>query len=158
MTSAKQPIKKTTNKKTAGNRTGERTPPGRPLQFRSVAELRRKIDAYFKKQDETGKPYTINGIALKLNVTRSTLHRYESNEKFCDVIKWAKARCEERAEESILDGKGGAGAIFWLKNQGWSDKQEIEVNDITELTKDELIKRIQDSLKKGPVALKKKAA
>lgn len=77
---------------------------GRPLKFKSVAELKDKIESYFNQQDphtemrrvEAGvrndgttnwavreimteqRPYGINGLAYHLNTSRETLNDYAS--------------------------------------------------------------------------------
>lgn len=100
-------------------------PAGRPLKYKTVAELQELIDAYFIKCDEKKRPYTITGLALALGTYRQTLCNYEERPEYLDAIKIAKARCENYAEELLLSGGNATGAIFALKNYDWTDKQEI---------------------------------
>lgn len=123
---------------------------GRPLKYRSAMELERVIENYFQQQDSKEKPYTITGMALFLGMTRKNLIEYGERENFVNVINRARARIESQVEDMLLTGKNQAGCIFWLKNQGWSDKQEIEVNDITQLPKDELVRKLQAKIKQLP--------
>ena len=100
---------------------------GRPLKFQSVKELQEKIDAYFDTCVKDKEPFTITGLALALDTYRKVLCEYEERDKFSNTIKKAKARCEHYAEKKVYSGNP-AGPIFVLKNYGWKDKQEKEVN------------------------------
>jgi hypothetical protein len=93
----------------------------RPLKFKTPKEIEKKINAYFDECDKTGDPYTITGLALSLGATRQTLLNYEEREGFFDTIKKAKTRVEHYAEKRLF-GPSPTGAIFALKNFGWSDK------------------------------------
>jgi len=89
----------------------------KPLKFKSVKELQKKIDAYFKACDQNKrvyvlkdgktiqipdpKPYTITGLALALDTTRETLCDYGEKDGYSDTIRRAKLRCENYAEESL---------------------------------------------------------
>jgi hypothetical protein len=57
---------------------------------------------------------------------RKSLLDYEGYSKeFCNVIKKAITRLEAVREAAILQSKGNpAGAIFWLKNHGWTDQHD----------------------------------
>lgn len=119
---------------------------GRPLKFKSVKDLEKKIKEYFDSCYETVtvavkvgekkkgnkdldkniykeveklrilKPITITGLALALDTSRQTLINYEIRPEFFDTIKRAKLVCENFAEEYLYDGKNVTGAIFNLKN------------------------------------------
>lgn len=115
--------------------------PGRPLKFKSVEELEKKIDKYFKscykavKDDEGNivyeniRPLTISGLALELDVDRRTLLNYEDKEQYFLTIRKAKARIEAFAEESLWKPKIATGIAFNLKNNfGWVDRQEIQAD------------------------------
>ena len=117
---------------------------GRPLKFKSVKKLQQKIDEYFDNCDEHEKPYGIVGLAVHLDTTRNTLIDYQGRPEFSRTIEKAKERCQAWVEQHMLL-KGNAGAIFWMKNHGWQDKKTLEVNDITELSKDQLLSKL-DSL------------
>lgn len=58
---------------------------------------------------------------------------YEEKDEFADVVKRAKLRIEN-VYELDLRKKGGAGAIFALKNFDWHDRQEIEQKQKTEVS------------------------
>jgi hypothetical protein len=126
---------------------------GRPLKFKSVKQLEKKIDEYFEScmeeqwyQDLEGnwkpvldrngnvvkkqvKPFTITGLASFLGTNRQTLLNYEERDEFFDTINKAKTKIEAYAEESLWSPKIAPGVIFNLKNNfGWVDKQEVDQN------------------------------
>jgi hypothetical protein len=98
----------------------------RPPKFNTPEEMQELIDAYFADRDTTDKPYTVTGLALALDTTRETLMDYQNKPGFSDTVKKAKARVEAYAEERLYYANA-AGAIFALKNFGWSDKQELNL-------------------------------
>lgn len=98
----------------------------RPPIFETPDEFTEVADAYFARCDAEQKPYTVNGLALALGMTRETLLRYGEKEAFSDAVKRVRARLEDYWE-SRLAGPNAAGTIFWLKNQGWTDKSETEL-------------------------------
>ncbi len=120
---------------------------GRPAKYKSPDEMVFKIDEYFNTQcknvpmldddgnvlvTKTGKPLieynppTLAGLALYLGFAdRKSLHDYKKKEKFAFVIRQAIARMEEYAEKQLTTGQT-SGAMFWLKNQGWSEKEPTE--------------------------------
>jgi len=100
---------------------------GQPLKFASVKELQNQIDDYFTKCENADEPVTITGLALALKTNRQTLLNYEDREKYFDTIKTAKTRVEHYAEKKLFTGTP-TGAIFALKNFGWSDKHEIDTS------------------------------
>jgi len=105
---------------------------GRPLKFKSVQELERLIEKYFKECDKKEKPLTITGLAIALNTTRETLLDYEAKDEFSFTIKKAKTMCENYVEERLFGNTQVAGAIFNLKNnyKRWKDKSETEMTHI----------------------------
>ena len=101
-------------------------PTGRPLKFKSVKELQKKIDAYFTRCEKDDEPLTITGLALALDTSRETLMEYGEREEFVDTIKKAKLKIEHAYELRNIK-RGNAGDIFALKNFGWKDKTESDV-------------------------------
>ena len=101
---------------------GDGTPgPGRDPIVATPEEFEAKANAYFAQcvADET-RP-TVNGLCLALGFSsRQTLLNYEEREGFVDTVKRARMRLES-AWEGALAAPQVAGAIFWLKNQGWKD-------------------------------------
>jgi hypothetical protein len=84
-------------------------------------------------------PPTITGLALYLGFSsRQSMYDYESKEEYSYTIKRARLRCENWLEENLLSGNIQAAAgIFALKNYGWRDQQNIEIEspDFTDATK-----------------------
>ena len=93
----------------------------RPLKY-TVDEVTAIIDDYFSGIPES--EYTITGLALLFG-SRQLLIDYEKRDEYSDIIRNAKLKVENSYEKE-LRGKFFAGAIFALKNFGWSDKMETE--------------------------------
>lgn len=96
---------------------------GRPRKYNTAKDLQDAIDLYF---DENPEYPTVSGLAVFLEFgSRQSLYDYEKEEEFSYTIKNAVSRIEEKHERNLY-GQGAAGSIFWLKNRGWADKQEID--------------------------------
>lgn len=121
---------------------------GRPSHFNTAEELQECVDTYFtwikgvfeiqEVENEFGKlvkekvwardpePPTITGLALFLGFeSRQSIYDYEKNGQFSYTVKEARLRVENGYEKALMS-KNSTGAIFALKNFGWSDKQEID--------------------------------
>lgn len=125
---------------------------GRPALFATVEDLDKAITGYFeyikgkkgerevevKKKDglidfqtETfwvwpPEPPTITGLAYYLGFnSRQSFYDYEKDGDFSYTIKRARLRIENEYEKA-LHHQSPTGAIFALKNFGWTDKQEID--------------------------------
>jgi hypothetical protein len=115
---------------------------GRPPMFESPDLINSAIAGYFEyiKGEFIAGPYkdsdpvmvrppeppTITGLALYLGfASRQSFYDYEKDGEFSYVIKRARLRIETEYEKRLM-GNNPAGAIFALKNFGWSDKQEID--------------------------------
>jgi len=96
---------------------------GRPPILETAEQAQELIDLYFDGCAENSIVPTVNGLCIQLGMTRETLLRYGEKDEFSDTIKMARMRLE-MAWEQRLAGPNAAGTIFWLKNQGWSDKTE----------------------------------
>ena len=118
---------------------------GRPLKFQSVSELQKKIDSYFEDRDATGKPYTITGLALWLDASsRECLLNYQEKDDYFDTITRAKLRCQEYAESQLYTAKSSNGPIFALKNFGWSDAKQIDIQSTQKVITVEMTGSIDD--------------
>ena len=96
---------------------------GRPRIYKSVEEMDKRLDEYFAQNPE--RP-TLSGLAVFLGFAdKSTLYDYADREEFSHSIKAAVSRIEAKHEENIYT-TGAAGSIFWLKNRGWTDQQQIQ--------------------------------
>ena len=106
--------------------TSEKNPVGRPLKYKSAAEMQKVIDRYFDTCDKEGRPYTVTGLAMELDLDRKALINYAEKDEFSNTIKKAKRRVERYIEEHMYSANV-TGLIFNLKNNfGWVDRQEIE--------------------------------
>lgn len=151
---------------------------GRPALFDTVEDLENLISDYFihiqgdfewkcktnlDGEEEDYKQYTrdaenpsITGLALYLGFeSRQSVYDYEKkNDLFSYTIKRARLRVEAFYEQALLS-RASTGAIFGLKNFGWSDRQEIDHTtkgqslngkDLSKLTDEEL--RTMDAIEK----------
>lgn len=126
----------------------------RPRTFKTVKEMDKAIQEYFKRQDRKKRPYTIQGLCLALGFTsRASLLNYEGytddeDKEFLNTIKKARLIIEEHKVEGMISGDyGAAGVIFDLKNNhNHKDKQTREVvkaDDLDDEELDEQIKRFE---------------
>jgi len=70
-------------------------------------------------------PVTWTGLALFLGFSsRQSIAEYLNYEGFSDSVKKAKTFVEYEYEKRLA-GNSPTGAIFALKNFGWSDRQEL---------------------------------
>jgi hypothetical protein len=107
-------------------------PAGRPLKFDSAHQIQALADKYFAECKEEDEPITITGLCIALGTFRDVLCDYESGKyddtdsEFSVTVKSLKIRCENYAEKRLF-GNNPTGAIFALKNYGWTDKVQAEV-------------------------------
>lgn len=99
------------------------TEPGRPVLYDSPEAFQKKAEAYFAMCEAQGKVETVNGLSLWLGMTRETLLRYAEKDGFSDTVKMIRMRLENQWEQRLAL-PNATGTIFWLKNQGWSDRSE----------------------------------
>ena len=114
---------------------------GRPPIYSSVEELQAKITEYFESgfeqverqvRGEKGAwetiivpKITITGLVLYLGFAdRRSFYDYEEKPDFSYTIKRARSFIEKEYEQQL--DLNPTGAIFALKNFGWTDKQEFE--------------------------------
>jgi hypothetical protein len=100
---------------------------GRPPIFETPEQFKERADFYFDSCLELDTIPTVNGLCLCLGMCRDTLWEYAKKDDFSDAVKEARMRLE-MAWELRLAGYSCTGAIFWLKNQGWSDKTEQTIS------------------------------
>jgi hypothetical protein len=126
--------------------------------FNTPEDAQVLIDEYFNSLssvDAEGmqymKPATITGLAIALGFcSRQSMYDYEKKPEFTYTIKTARLKVENSYEINLF-GKTATGAIFGLKNMGWTDKQEVtstNVNLNSDLTDDERTEAL-DKIKKG---------
>ncbi len=99
-----------------------KNPVGRPQAYATEKEMWDKIKEYFDVWELANRPITVVGMALWLNITKSTLFLYERgdydtpNEQFSNTVKKAKMYIENAKWEGALTGKYiQSVAIFDLK-------------------------------------------
>ena len=114
------------NNKKKTNNNGKH-PGGRPRLFKTPQHLGKLIAQYFRECEEKDKPMTYAGLALALGMDRQTLYNYEERDEFFDTIKKARDTVKAYVEEQMFI-RGSAGVIFYAKNYGYTDKQEVDVN------------------------------
>jgi len=120
----KKPVAKKAKKKKAV----KKRPMGRPKKY-TAAQAKKIVDRYFSEIEKSGRPPTITGLALALDTSRKVLCQWaEREDELAAVITRAKSRVELYLEELLTTTRTPAGAIFALKNFGWSDRQELEVS------------------------------
>lgn len=120
---------------------------GRPPIFESEDELKSKVNEYFEwvkgeretvinEKGETEERWkripehvTITGLALFLGFeSRQSIYDYGEKEgEFSYIIKNARLRVENKYEQN-LHQQNCTGSIFALKNMGWKDKTETDLN------------------------------
>jgi hypothetical protein len=104
---------------------------GRPLKFQSAKEIDEASEKYFAQCIEEEKPFTITGLCIALGTFRNVLMDYQDGKydavdaDYSNAIKRAKLKCEQYAESQVFTGRNPAGAIFVLKNYGWTDKTDV---------------------------------
>lgn len=142
---------------------------GRPRVYKTPGDLKKKIDAYFAggyrmmtRYTTDGEPYkvpdiTISDLVLYLGFAdRHSFYAHEQIPRFSHVIKNARSRIE-REYESLLKMGNCTGAIFALKNFGWSDRTDLTVTETKRLVI-ERYSETENEVKKvsGPVRLQPK--
>ena len=129
-----------------------KNPGGRPPKYTDPEVLESKINEYFQGcqrkpattkgkngeevilTDKSGKPVfdqkipTTAGLAHFLGYSdRQSLYDLKKHEKFSCSIKRAILAIEEYHEQRLGMGDRCTGSIFWMKNHGWKDRQEIDL-------------------------------
>jgi len=99
---------------------------GRPPKYTNAEEVQELIDVFFAERRDSNRPLTIQGLAIALDLSRQGLLNYSKKDEFFDTIRRARQIVVDSVEENALTG-GGAGAIFWLKNNAqYRDKIETD--------------------------------
>ncbi len=99
---------------------------GRPRLFSSPEEFEQRVYEYQNHCKESKEPVTWTGLALFLGLaSRQSIDNYLEYPEFVDVVKKAKSFVEWHYEMRLA-GSSPTGAIFALKNMGWTDKNSID--------------------------------
>lgn len=102
----------------------------KPVHWRVIIktpeEFDRRVDEWVAECRASGTPLTWTGAALALGFkSRQSLWYYGKQPDFADSVKYVKLLVEH-VYELRLHGNSPTGAIFGLKQCGWSDKTEVE--------------------------------
>lgn len=90
--------------------------------FETPEDLQQEVDGYLLGNLTP----TISGLAYHLGFeSRQSFYDYEEKPEFTYTIRKCRLFMEAHYE-ARLQGNNPTGAIFWLKNAGWTDKQEID--------------------------------
>lgn len=98
-------------------------------------ELELFADEYFAVQTANTKPFTMAGLARACGLsTTSAFLRYrkdDTHEEFHEVANAAALRIEEYNAEMCYDKRVNvAGPVFILKNMGYTDRPEGQVDTV----------------------------
>ena len=96
---------------------------GRPLLFKTPADLAKAINKYFKETEVCN--YTITGLCLAIGTSKQVLIDYGNRDDYREIVLQAKLFVEN-AYELSLRKNGRPGDIFALKNFGWRDERTVK--------------------------------
>ena len=100
---------------------------GRPPIIATPEEFEEKAEAYFAEVRDRKEFPTVTGLAFALGFAdRRSFYDYEKREGFSHIVKRARLLVENGYERQLQTGAKATGAIFALKNMGWSDSRQIE--------------------------------
>ena len=126
----------------------EKRKPGHPRKIANPDEFNRLVDVYIADRKTAGQPITRTGLILAVALaSEDGWDGYVERPEYAGAIKRARRLIEE-VYEARLHGKDCVGAIFALKNMGWSDRLDVESRgwlasiDVTRLS-DEQLQRIR---------------
>ena len=115
--------------------------PAGALKIKTREELIDRILDYFNRisttivDEETGVPImskwltppSFSGLALAIGISPQTLRNYQQRDEYSDVVLQARAIIESYYEESLNSRNRATGAIFALKQRGWSDNIDLNL-------------------------------
>lgn len=81
-----------------------------------------RVRRYFEKEG----PYTFAGLYLELGISREKFRKLKKDPAYKDACDYATAKMEQQYEQQLMKGNP-TGAIFALKNMGWSDQARIDL-------------------------------
>jgi hypothetical protein len=116
-------------------------PVGRPPLYTTAEAFDAKVDEYFISGRRTAKAWTKEGVEFeipKVTLTgliiflgfadKQSFYDYEKKPEFTCSVKRARVRIEREYEER-LENPACAGSIFALKNFGWTDRQDVALQN-----------------------------
>jgi len=102
---------------------------------------------------EKGFKPTINGLAVHLGMSKDALEKYRVHPEFSECLREVLSELECWWEERLAE-QNCTGAIFWLKNRGWTDKTQTEITGemhVRNLTQEQLDQRIAQLMANVPM-------
>ena len=95
---------------------------------KDIKSLEKKVNDYFNKCDIENEPYSIPALALALDFSSSSqMLEYSKQPNYIgDCLKKARLKIEANTLKMALKSNG-AGAIFILKNMGYTDRADVTV-------------------------------
>jgi hypothetical protein len=103
---------------------------GRPPIYSKPEDLIVKLEEWYQKLEQGEKP-TVTGLCLAIGFdSKDTLYAYRDKDGFSYPIKKALLIVENGYEKALRENQP-TGSIFALKNMGWKDKQDVEMNQTT---------------------------
>jgi len=102
---------------------------GRPRVFEEVEDFCTAVQAYFDECVENDSPLYLTEMILHIGLSsRESLDEYGRRPEFSDSVKRAKLYIA-LSYERCLRGTTPAGAIFALKNFGWTDGKTVKKDE-----------------------------
>lgn len=102
---------------------------GRPPIHATPEAFESAANAYFLACEVNHEAPTVTGLALAVGFSSiQSLNDTARRPGFSEPVKTAKLRVENSYEKDLRSGIAPAGPIFALKNFGWRDKQEVDVD------------------------------
>ena len=101
----------------------------RSLSVQRKYILQKRIDEYFTILDETGRRPCISALrrAMGYKTAKQLTDDIEVYPEIGELYESAVERVDEYHERNLFS-TACQGSIFYLKNRGWSDKQEVKHN------------------------------
>ena len=104
-------------------------PGGRPPKFNSVEELDTKSQEWWDSIIDTDEIPDIEGWALALDTTRTTLFEYEFKEEFANTIKRWKDKIFKSKKQLAMKGKMPPAIFIFdaINNTDYRNKTESDI-------------------------------
>jgi len=107
-------------------------------------QLANEIQEYFSIEDKN--QITPAGLLIFLGIDRKLWNVYEQKPQLKKICNWAQLKLEHLGTQRLYE-KGRVADIFFMKNMGWTDKQEVATKEtivIGENINDEQADKILD--------------
>lgn len=94
------------------------------------------VQKYFDEEESPTKA----GLLLYLHIGKDKWQKMRSDPKFKDSVDYADLRIEDLYEQRLTTPSMTTGAIFGLKNCGWSDRNDIKATLDGHISVEQLLK------------------